>query len=122
MPHPDHRKPDARRPPIDDSRPNGNRVMRAVMLAAGVGAAVAGLAVATHQTLVWMQMGFWPPIRFSELWFALGGAAPDLVWSNGLEGLVAKLLDQPLSEVLLLGGTCIAWIGASRTSYAGTRF
>ena len=96
--------------------------MRAVMLAAGVGAAVAGLAVATHQTLVWLQMGFWPPIRFSELWFALGGAAPDLVWSHGLEGLVTKLLDQPLSEVLLLGGTCIAWIGASRTSYAGTRY
>jgi hypothetical protein len=96
--------------------------MRAVMLAAGVGAAVAGLAVATHQTLVWLQMGFWPPIRFSELWFALGGTAPDLVWSDGLEGLVAQVLNQPLSEVLLLGGTCIAWIGASRTSYAGTRF
>jgi len=96
--------------------------MRAVMLAAGVGAAVAGLAVATHQTLVWLQLGFWPPIRFSELWFALGGVAPNLVWSDGLAGLVVKLLDQPLSEVLLFGGTCIAWIGATRTSYPGPRF
>jgi hypothetical protein len=95
--------------------------MRAVMLAAGVGAAVAGLAVGTHQTLVWLQMGFWPPIRFSELWFALGGATPNLVWPDGLDALVAKLLDQPLSEVLLLGGTCIAWIGAARTSPAGHR-
>jgi len=97
-------------------------MMRAAMLAAGVGAAVAGLAVSTHQMLVWLQLGFWPPIRFSELWFALGGAAPDLAWSDGLEGLVAKLLDQPLSEVLLLGGTCIAWISAARTSYPGARY
>ena len=96
--------------------------MRAAMLAAGVGAVVAGLAVGTHQMLVWLQLGFWPSIRFSELWYALGGAAPDLAWSDGLEDLVAKLLDQPLSEVLLLGGTCIAWIGAVRTSYLEARF
>ena len=89
--------------------------MRSVMLAAGVGAAVAGLAVATHQTLVWLQLGFWPSVRFSELWFALGGAAPDMVWPDSLDGMVAKLLDQPLSEVLLLGGTLIAWIGGART-------
>jgi hypothetical protein len=96
--------------------------MRAIMLAAGVGAAVAGVAVATHQTLVWLQLGFWPPIRFSELWFALGGAAPDLIWPDGVDALAAKVLDQPLSEVLLLGGTCIAWISAARTSVLGTRF
>jgi hypothetical protein len=97
-------------------------MMRAAMLAAGVGAAVAGLAVGTHQMMVWLQLGFWPPIRFSELWYALGGAAPDLAWSDGLEQLAAKLLDQPLSEVLLLGGACIAWISAARTSVSATRF
>jgi hypothetical protein len=96
--------------------------MRPVMLAAGIGAAVAGIAVATHQVLVWLQLGFWPQIRFSEVWFALGGAAPDLTWPDGLDGLVANLLEQPLSAVLVLAGTCLAWIGAARISIPGARY
>ena len=97
-------------------------MMRALMLAAGVGAAVVGFAIATHQAIVCLQSGFWPQIRFSELWFALGGATPDMLPLGGFDGIFEKLLNQPLSEVLLFGGMSIAWISAARPSHIGARF
>jgi hypothetical protein len=86
--------------------------MRVVVMVAGINAMVAGLAVAAHQMLLWLQSGFWPPIRFSVLWFALGGAAPDAPASDDMNGIAAALLDQPLCVVLIVAGVCIAWIGA----------
>jgi hypothetical protein len=97
-------------------------MMRALMLAAGVGAAVVGFAVATHQAIVCLQSGFWPQIRFGELWFALGGATPDMLPLGSFDGLLDTLLNQPLSAVLLFGGMSIAWISAARTSHIGSRF
>ena len=92
------------------------------MLALGVGAAVVGFAVATHQAIVCLQSGFWPQIRFSELWFALGGATPDMLPLGSFDGMLERLLDQPLSEVLLFGGMAVAWISAARTTQLGGRF
>ena len=93
--------------------------MRVVIVIAGINAAIAGLAVAAHQALLWLQSGFWPPIRVSVLWSALGGTAPDTLVSDGTKGLMVALLDQPLCVVLVIAGLCIAWIGAER---AGSRW
>jgi hypothetical protein len=95
--------------------------MRALIVVAGTNAAAAGLAVAAHQTVLWLQSGYWSPVLFSDLWFALGGAAPELLRLHGVEGLVATLLDQPLSVVLLIGGACMAWIATERTIRHGVR-
>jgi len=88
--------------------------MRGLIVITGIDAAVAGLAVAVHQAILWRQSGYWPTIPFSDLWFALGGAAPDMLRLHGVEGIMAQLLDQPLCVVLFLGGACVAWIGAER--------
>ena len=92
--------------------------MRGAIVVAGVSAAVAGVAVAAHQTTLWLLCGYSPPIQFSTLWFALGGAAPALLRSYGVDGLVTTLLDLPLCEVLFLGGVFTAWIASERRNYA----
>ena len=92
-------------------------MMRAVIVVAGVSAAVAGVAVAAHQATLWLLCGYLPPIQFSTLWFAFGGAAPALLRSYGVGGFMTTLLDLPLCEVLFLGGVFTAWIASERTNH-----
>jgi hypothetical protein len=96
--------------------------MRAIIVAIGITVAVTGVAVATHQTVLWLQYGFWPPIQFRDVWFALGGATPDMLRLPGADSIVAALLEQPLSVVLFLGGAVITYFGAERTNNPWTRF
>jgi hypothetical protein len=95
--------------------------MRALITIAGVNAAVAGLAVAGHQATEWFQDGYWPTIPFRNLWLALGGAVPDVRSLHGFEGLIAQLLEEPLSLVLVIGGVSIAWAAAERQIRPWTR-
>jgi len=73
--------------------------------------ALAGLAVVCHQMLLWQQDGFWTPIPFGVLWVALGGTQPDLLDMHGIRGIMAWLLEQPLSLLLMLVGASLTWIG-----------
>ncbi len=95
--------------------------MRDLIVISGIDAAVAGLAVAAHQAFQWLRDGYWPPVLFRDLWYALGGTAPDSLPLPGIGGIIAQLLEQPLSVVLFLAGVCIAWIAAKRTSRPWTR-
>jgi hypothetical protein len=108
--------------PLHGRQPEGDQSMRAVIVAIGIAVAFTGIAVATHQAVLWLQYGFWPPIRFSEVWFALGGATPDMLRLPGADGIVATLLEQPLSVVLFLGGAAMAYFGAERAISPWTRF
>jgi hypothetical protein len=96
--------------------------MRIVIVVAGINAALGGLAVATHQALLWLQSGSWPPIRFSALWSALGGTIPSAQVSDGMRGIEAALLNQPLCVVLIAAGLGIAWIGAQRATGPSARY
>jgi hypothetical protein len=92
--------------------------MRALVVVAGIGMALSGVAVVCHQMLLWQQDGYGKQILFDILWVALGGAAPDLLDVHGIGGMMAWLLGQPLSVILLLLGgsfTRIGIEGISRT-------
>jgi hypothetical protein len=92
--------------------------MRALVVITGVGMALAGFAVVCHQMLLWQQDGYWKPIPFGVLWVALGGAAPDLLDVHGIGGIMAWLMAQPLSVILLLLGGSFTWIGIEGISRA----
>jgi hypothetical protein len=94
--------------------------MRTAIVAAGLSAAVVGLAVAAHQATMWLLFGYFQPIEFGTVWFALGGTPPASLASYGVGGIVATLLDTPLCEVLILGGVVIAWMAHERTHNAHT--
>jgi hypothetical protein len=85
--------------------------MRALLAIVGVLTAVAGLAVFGDQVFHWLRDGIWTPIPFSELWFALGGHAPDLLSPGAIGGILAQLLLQPLALVLVMFGGLLAWFG-----------
>jgi hypothetical protein len=92
--------------------------MRALVVIAGVGMALSGVAVVCHQMLLWQQDGYGKPIPFGILWVALGGAAPDLLDVHGIGGIMAWLMAQPLSVILLLVGGSFTWIGIEGISRA----
>jgi hypothetical protein len=85
--------------------------MRGLAGFVGVMTALCGLIVLGGQVFHWFRDGIWTPIPFSELWFALGGHTPDLLSPGVLGGILAQLLLQPLSLVLVLLGGLIAWVG-----------
>ena len=96
--------------------------MRVLIVLVGMALVMAGLAVAAHQGALWLRYGDWTPIQFSTLWFTLGGAEPTQLALRPAGAVLAWLLNQPLSVVLLIGGACIAWLGIERAKRPGGRF
>ena len=90
--------------------------MRTLVVILGLAMALAGLAVLVHQTLLWHQEGHWTSIPFGDVWFALGGQAPELLKPGRVQDMLEGLLGQPLSLILFLVGGIIIWLGtAGRT-------
>jgi hypothetical protein len=95
--------------------------VRILVVLVGVAGALIGLAVSARQLALWLNEGYWTPIRFSTLWFAIGGPTPDRFSFRPAEAFMSWLLDQPLSVVLLVSGACIAWLGIERQNRPWTR-
>ena len=90
--------------------------MRVLVVILGLATALAGLAVLVHQALMWHQEGHWTAIPFSDVWFALGGQAPELLKPGRVQDILEGLLAQPLCLILFLVGGVITWLGtAGRT-------
>jgi len=62
--------------------------------------------------------GYWTPVPFSDLWFALGCSQPHFPGLWALDAIAAWLLGQPLWAVLPLIGGFIAWFGTEGISDA----
>ncbi len=85
--------------------------MRGLIATLGFGTAASGLALVGYQAFLWVHNGFWTPITFSDLWFALGGIEPERLSPGRVQDILAGLLVQPLSLVLFLVGGCMVWLG-----------
>jgi hypothetical protein len=95
--------------------------MRTLATVLGLGTAMAGLAVLVHQTLLWFQDGHWTAIPFSDVWFALGGRAPELLKPGPIQNVLLGLLAQPLCLILFLIGGVITWIGTAGKTHVWTK-
>jgi hypothetical protein len=85
--------------------------MRSLALFVGLDVTLGGLLVAAYQGILRVVDGYWTSVQFSDLWFALGGAAPHFPGLHALDQIAAWLLGQPLWAVLPFVGGFIAWIG-----------
>lgn len=55
----------------------------------------------TLQGLFWLRTGHWPGLATRSLWTAFGSTEPSIGWL-GIQPIMARILDQPLSLVLFV--------------------
>ena len=64
-------------------------IVAAGVLLFGAGVFVFGIGVLGHQTLLWLQNGYWSPLEFRLAWQWVGGSEPSFAWVGVQKIMVA---------------------------------
>ena len=90
-----------------------NGAMRGLAAIFGLATAAGGFALVVYQAFLWFRHGTWTPVPFSDMWFACGGIAPEMLQPGRIQDFLEGLMTQPLSLILFLVGGAFAWLGTS---------
>ena len=90
-----------------------DQTMRPVVVTIGACVFIGGVALLVQHGLQVHQFSLWAPLSVADLWYTLGGPAPDSVAWLGAADLLEWFLDLPLNVVLAVVGLVTLWVAFS---------